>query len=132
MADRPGVDTANLYNDDVLEKELRDALKSEPEIELFKLINKSLRVRAELADTEIIRVMLGKMWGTVADFFEVVTEAPTLAALPHDDPLVLAHQRMKANFEVVSEINNLFKQAGEAEVDLKAIDQMEHETEEPQ
>ena len=81
MADRPSVDTSNVYGDDVLERELRDALKSEPEIELFKLINKSLRVRAELADTETVKIMLSQMWSNVADFFEVVTEVPTLGTV---------------------------------------------------
>lgn len=131
MADHgPEVDTSQLYGDDVLERELRDAMKSEGEIELFKLVAKGLRVRGEVATTETVSIMLSQMWSNVADFFETVTEAPTLAGLAHDHDLVVQHQRMKANFEVVAGINNLFKQASEAEVDLLAADQMADETEE--
>ena len=129
----PSVDSSYIYDDDeVLEKELRDALKSEGEIELFKLINKSLRVRAELADSETVRTMLVGMWENVAAFFEAITAAKTLAGLTHDDDLVVLHQRMLANFDVVSTINGLFKAAKDAEKELIAKDQMDHDTEEIQ
>lgn len=131
MADHgPEVDTSQVYSDDILERELRDAMKSEGEIELFKLVAKGLRVRGEVADSETVSLMLSKMWSNVADFFEIVTEAPTLAGLDHDNELVIRHQRMKANFEVVAGINSLFKQSSEAESELLATDHMGHELEE--
>ena len=133
MADHgPKVDTSQVYDDDVLERELRDALKTEGEIELFKLVNKALAVKRELADTEAVRQMLSGMWSNVAEFFETVTAAPTLAGLSPDDDLVLQHQRMRANFDVVAGINQLFKQASEAEAELVSADQMSHEAEETQ
>ena len=125
----PEVDTSQVYADDVLERELRDALKSEGEIELFKRINKALRVKGELADSETVRQMLADMWENVAEFFEAVTDAKTLAGLANDDELVLQHQLMRANFAVVANVNQLFKEASEAEVELTAVDQMARESE---
>ena len=131
MADHgPEVDTSQVYSDDVLERELRDAMKSAGEIELFKLVAKGMRVRGEVAETECVAIMLSKMWSNVADFFESVTEAETLANLLPDSELVLQHQRMLANFNVVAGINELFKQSSEAEAELTAIDHMSDETDE--
>lgn len=131
MADHgPEVDSSQVYSDDVLERELRDAMKSEGEIELFKLVAVGLRVRGEVATTETVAIMLSKMWSNVADFFESVTEATTLAGLAPDSDLVIQHQRMLANFHVVAEINKLFRQSSEAETELMAIDHMSDQTDE--
>ena len=131
MADHgPAIDTSAIYDDeDVLERELRQALKSEGEIELFKVINRSLQVRQELANTQTVRIMLANMWEGVADFFESVTEAPTLAGLANDHELVVQHQQMKANFAAVGAINELFKDAREAEQELASVDLMTKEVE---
>jgi hypothetical protein len=131
MADHhgPGVDASPLHADQVLERELREALRSEGEIELFKVIQQGLAVRAELQQSAIVRSMLSAMWSTVADFFEAVTAAETLAGLEHNDPLVLHHQRMRANFSVVADVNQSFKKSAEAEEELVAVDDMESEIE---
>ena len=121
----PSVDQSSLMDDQVLERELRDALRSEGEIELFKIIQTSLQVRNELADTASVRVMLSGMWNNVADFFEEIVSAPTLAGLAADNALVAKHQRMLANFAVVSDINQTFKSAVEAEAELRAVDDMD-------
>lgn len=127
----PDVDTSRLYDDDVLEREVQQALGStDREVELFKVINGMLRVKAELATSEFIKIALTGMWANVADFFDTVAEADTLANLPHDHDLVIMHQRMKANFTVVSNINAVFKDAREAENELRANDDMDHVAEE--
>lgn len=125
----PDVDQSALYSDAVMEAELRESMRSEGEIELFKIISRALSVRSELANSVVVKQMLGQMWSMVADFFEAVTEAPTLAGLPHDDPMVLLHQRMLANFTVVAGVNQTLIAAREAEQELRAVDDMEHEIE---
>lgn len=66
--------------------------------------------------------------------FESVTEAPTLANLSHDDPIVCQHQKMLANFTVVADLNQILKAGKEAEDELVSVDHMDHftENEEPQ
>lgn len=124
------IDVGPLTDDAVLERELQQALKSEGEIELFKTVNKALRLRQELAKTEAVRTILAGMWEVVADFFETVTEADTLAGLGHDHKLVILHHKMRANFDCVAAMNATLKQGHEAEDELRAIDQMGHETDE--
>lgn len=123
-------DTSPVYDDEVLAAELRAAMKSEGEIELFKVINRALRVKDELANTEAIRVMLSSMWQNVADFFDGIVEAPSLAMLPHDHELVVRHKDMQAHFRAVASINQVFKDADSAEEQLVANDQMQREQEE--
>ena len=125
----PSVDQSLLMDDGVLEAELRNALRSEGEIELFKAIQTMLQVKNELANSAAVRVMLSGMWTNVADFFDEIVTAPTLVGLAPDDNLVAKHQRMQANFTVVSDINQIFKSAEEAEVELRAVDEMDHERE---
>lgn len=122
-------DVGSIIDDDVLERELQQAMKSEGEIELFKVVNKSLRIRTELANSESVRVMMSLMWGAVANFFEKVTECDTLTGLAPDDPIVTLHQYMQSNFKVVATINATLKAGREAEDELKAIDQMDHDSE---
>jgi hypothetical protein len=130
MADHgPEVDTSAVYADGVMERELREATKSEGEIELFKVVRQSLRVRGELANSEVVKRALSVIWGNVAEFFEAVTEAETLAGLSHDDPIVNHHQRMLANFTVIADINQTLKAGNDAERELTAVDQMSHFTE---
>lgn len=126
----PVVDQSSLMEDGVLEVELRQALKSEGDIELFKAVQLSFQIANELANTASVKIMLSAMWSNVADFFERITEVPTLAGLAHDDPVVIDHQRMLANFEVVASINAIFKAAAEAETELRAADDMGQEIEE--
>ena len=126
----PEVDQTSFHNDPVLERELRQALKSEGEIELFKIVNKRIRIEGELENSETVRLMLGHMWGCVADFFELITEAETIAGLQPGDGLVVAHARMRANFDVVATVNATLKVGREAETELRAIDDMGHEAEE--
>ena len=123
------IDVGPLSDDTVLERELRQALKSSGEIELFKTVNKSLRVRGELADNESVKTILSAMWEIVATFFEKITEADTIAGLDSSHALVLLHQKMRANFDCVALINATLKQGHEAEEELRAMDQMEHEVE---
>lgn len=125
----PSVDQASLMNDEVLELELRGALKSEGEIELFKIVQRKFQIEGELANSAAVRVMLSGMWENVIEFFALMTEAPTLAGLNQDNDLVLHHQRMLANFDVVSDINAVFKAAREAETELRAVDDMGHDIE---
>lgn len=125
----PGVDQSSLMDDDVLERELRSALKSEGEIELFKIIQKMMQVQGELQRSVVVKQMLSGMWGNVIEFFALMTEVPTLAALPPDHDLVIKHQRMIANFDVVADVNAIFKAAREAEAELRAVDDMGHEIE---
>ena len=128
----PDIDTSRLYDDDVLEREVQQALGStDLEVELFKVINKMLRVKGDLQN-ETVKIALAGMWANVADFFDAITTADTLAGLPHDHELVTMHQTMKANFTVVSNINAVFSDAREAETELRALDDMDQEIEEPQ
>ena len=120
-------DVGSLTDDDVLELELRQALKSEGEIELFKIVNKAMRIRGELASSEAVKTIMTAMWTNVADFFEAVTSAETLQNLPNDDKIVLMHQDMRANFNAVALINGSIKDGHEAEKELQAMDHMEHE-----
>lgn len=122
-------DTSPVYEDEVLAAELRAAMKSEGEIELFKQINRMLRVKHELANTETLGTVLAKMWEQVADFFELLAEAPTLAQLPHDHTIVVAHKDMQANFRAVGAINQVFSDAEAAEQQVVAQDQMTREQE---
>lgn len=123
----PDLDNSRLYDDDVLERELQQALGStDREIELFKAINQMLRVKADLQN-ETTKITLAGMWGNVADFFDAVTEADTLIGLAPDHKLVTLHQRMRANFSIVSDINAVFGNAREAEGELRALDDMDHE-----
>jgi hypothetical protein len=126
----PSVDQSFLMEDGVLERELRDALKSEGEIELLKIIQRKFQIENDLANSPIVRQMLSSMWENVIEFFALMTEAPTLVALEPDATLVLQHQRMLANFAVVAGVNAVFKAAKEAEIELRAADDMGHEIEE--
>lgn len=128
----PDLDVSALYDDGVMELELQQALKSEGEIELFKLVQKALRVRGELANSEMVRIILAGMWEDVASFFDAIYSADTLADLSHDSPIVCQHQRMLANFEVIANLNRTLKAGKEAEDELKAIDQMDHTIEDLQ
>ncbi len=125
-------ETGAIYDDDELEFELRQALKTEPEIDLFKTINRAVRLKDELANSEVIKVMLQGMWQNVADFFDQVTNAPTLAGLEPDHPIVVSHKDMQANFRVVAAVNAIFKEANSAEDQLVADDQMTREQEDAQ
>ena len=127
----PGVDQSSLMSDEVLERELRANLKSEGEIELFKVVQKKFQIEADLAGSAIVRTMLHSMWENVIEFFALMTETQTIAGLPPDHDLVLEHQRMRANFDVVASINAIFKAAREAETELRAVDDMGHEIEDP-
>ncbi len=120
-------DESATYSDALLEHELRQAMKTEPEIDLFKVINRSLRVKDELANNETIRIILQDMWTDVAEFFHSMVEADTLAGLKHDDPMVVAHKDMQANFRAVAAVNASFKEAQMAQQQLEASDQMDHE-----
>jgi len=123
-------DTSPVYDDDVLAAELRAAMKTEPEIELFKVINRAMRVKDELANTETIRTMLQHFWQNVAEFFDEVVEADTLARLPHDHSIVVRHKDMQAHFRAVSAINAVFTDADAAEEQVVAVDEMQREQEE--
>jgi hypothetical protein len=118
--------------DGVLERELREALKSEGEIELFKIVQQMFQIEGELANSAAVKQMLSGMWQNVIEFFALMTETPTLAGLAPDHDLVLQHQRMLANFIVVANVNAVFKAAREAETELRAVDDMGHEIEDPQ
>jgi len=125
----PGVDQSSLMSDDVLERELRDNLKSEGEIELFKVVQKKFQIEGDLANSAVVRTMLYGMWANAIEFFALMTETKTLAGLAPDDDLVLEHQRMRANFDVVASVNAIFKAAREAETELRAVDDMGHDIE---
>ncbi len=126
----PELDDSRLYDDSVLERELQEALGSnDREVHLFKVINKMLRVKRDL-QSETTKIMLTGMWGNVADFFDAVVGADTLIGLAPDDKLVTLHQRMKANFSVVSDVNAVFGEAREAESELRSADDMDNEIEE--
>lgn len=128
----PPVDQSSLMTDGVLERELREALKSEGEIELFKVVQQMFQIQGELANTAVVKQMLAGMWENVIEFFALMTETSTLAGLPPDDELVLQHQRMLANFAVVAGVNAVFKAAREAENELRAVDDMGQEIEDSQ
>ena len=128
----PDVDQSSLMADGVLERELRDALKSEGEIELFKIIQHMFQIDGELAKSVIVRQMLSGMWENVIEFFALMTETTTLAGLAPDNDLVVQHQRMLANFNVVAGINAVYKAAREAETELRAVDDMGQEREDDQ
>lgn len=117
------------YDDNELELELRNALKSEPEIELFKIINRAMLVKDELANSPAIRAILQDQWRTVAEFFDRITNAPTLAGLPGDHELVVLHKDMQANFRAVASVNAIFKEAIAAEEQVLTFDQMAREQE---
>jgi len=123
-------DVGSIIDDDVLERELQQAMKSEGEIELFKIVNKSLRIRGELANSESVRVMMSLMWANVADFFDAVTNCTSLQDLAAENHVVALHHEMRANFKVVATINATIKAGREAENELRAVDQMEHDSEE--
>ena len=125
----PSVDQSSLMSDGILERELREALKSEGEIELFKIVQQMFQIQGELANTAVVKQMLHGMWDNVIEFFALMTETKTLAGLDPNDELVLQHQRMLANFAVVANVNAVFKAAREAETELRAVDDMEHEIE---
>lgn len=130
----PDIDTSALYADGVMERELREATRSEGEIELFKIVQQSMRIRGELANSAIIKNMMSAMWNNVAEFFESVTAAETLANLSYDDPIVCRHQKMLANFTVIADLNQILKAGKEAETELVSVDHMEQFTdnEDPQ
>ena len=128
----PDVDQSSLMADGVLERELRDALKSEGEIELFKIIQHMFQIDGELAKSVIVRQMLSGMWENVIEFTALMTETPSISGLAPDHDLVLQHQRMLANFDVVAGVNAVFKAAREAETELRAADDMGHEIEDLQ
>jgi len=118
-----------IYSDMELEAELRLALKSEPEIDLFKEINKAMRVKDELANNESVKAIVRDMWKNVADFMDSIINADTLAGLTHKDQLVVSHKDMQANFRAVAAINAVFKDADMAEAALSAQDEMQREQE---
>ena len=122
-------ETGPIYDDAELEAELRGALKSEPEIELFKVINKAMRVKDELANNEAIKAIVRDMWQNVAEFFDAIVNHGSLAQLAEDDPIVVAHKDMQANFRAVAAVNMVFKDAKVAEEQLIAADQMSREQE---
>jgi hypothetical protein len=130
MADDLDVDVGPLTDDLVLERELRQALKSEGEIELFKAVNKRLRIGGELVNSEVLQGAVNAMWDQVGEFFDKLTVAPTIALLEPDHELVAAFHRMQANFEVIAGINATLKAGREAEEELQAIDDMTHDAEE--
>ena len=120
-------ETGPMYDDQELEIELRHALKSEPEIELFKEINRAVRVKDELANNETIKAILQDQWRTVADFFDAIVHIGSLQDLQSDHPLVTAHKDMQAGFRAVASVNMIFKNANSAEAQLVATDQLERE-----
>lgn len=126
------IELGEIYSDVELERELRLAMKTEPEIDLFKTINKALRVREELVASEAVQAVLQSMWQNVADFYARVIEADHLIGLPADHELVIAHLDMKADFRAVAAVNLLFKDSKTAELALVASDQMTREQEDLQ
>lgn len=128
----PGLqpDLSKVYDDSELEKELRMALKSEPEIDLFKSINRAMRVKDELANNEAVKTIVRDMWTNVAEFFDQVVNIGSIQELPHSHDLVVAHKDMQANFRAVAAINGIFKESTIAEQTLLAEDQMNREQQE--
>lgn len=127
----PGLqrDQSDLYDDVELEKELRMALKTEPQIDLFKTINNAMRVKDELANNQAVKTIVRDMWTNVAEFFDEIVKVGSIQDLPHDHDLVVAHKDMQANFRAVAAINGIFKEATVAEQTLLAEDQMNREQE---
>mgnify|MGYP001813377987 CR=1 FL=1 len=125
------LDPEEFFEDRVLERELRESMRSEEEIDLFKLVRDSIAIRGELAESKALKVVLAGMWENVADFFERVTEAETLAMLPVNDELVIAHNNMRADFAAVARINATLKAAREAEVELMTRDMETEQLEDP-
>ena len=123
------VDSGPVFDDIELERELRAAMKGEPEIALFKTINRALRVKDELANTEAVRAILNPMWETVAEFFQRIVDADTLQGLDEHHEIVVLHKDMQANFRAVAAINQVFKESNLAEEQLLAMDQMQQEQE---
>jgi len=122
-------ETGAIYNDVELERELRLAMKTEPEIDLFKTINKAMRIKDELANNESVKALLQSMWRNVEDFYALIIEADNIIGLEPSHDLVVAHLDMKANFRAVAAINMVFKDSEAAEIALVATDQMTREQE---
>lgn len=121
-------DRARFYEDDVqLEKELRAAMRSDEEIDLFKTVRRALAVRDELANSEVVQLVVGTMWEQVAEFAENLFAADTICNLPPDHELVLAHTRMRANIDAVARINGVITEGKAAEQQLVANDELERE-----
>lgn len=128
----PSVDQSSLMSDEVLERELRETLRSEGEIELFKVVQQKFQIESDLRNSAVAKQMLSGMWANVIEFFALMTEIKTLAGLAPDNDLVLRHQRMLANFDVVAGVNAIFKASREAEIELRAVDDMDREREDSQ
>lgn len=97
-------------------------MRSEETINLFRVVRDNLQIKNELANTKTLQVVLGQMWGNVADFFDLICTADNLAMLPVDHDLVKKHARMRADFDAVAAINATFKDAAEAIEELEAED----------
>ncbi len=110
------------YDDRILERELASAMRSEETINLFKVVRDNLQIKNELANTNVLQVILGQMWGNVADFFDLICTIDSLAGLEPNSPLVVKHARMRADFDAVAAINGTFKDAAEAVAELEAED----------
>lgn len=115
-------DDIDWFDDRILERELASAMRSEETINLFRVVRDNLQIKNELANTKTLQVVLGQMWGNVADFFDLICTADNLAMLPVDHDLVKKHARMRADFDAVAAINATFKDAAEAIEELEAED----------
>lgn len=127
------MDETNFFEDKTLERELREAMRSEEEISLFRVVRDNLQVKDELANSKSVQVILSGMWSAVADFFDAICAADTIAGLAANDELVIRHARMRANFDAVAAINQSFKDARLAEEQLTAedLDRQQNEDIEP-
>lgn len=128
------IDSGPVYDDDILERELKQSMKVEgrEDIELFKQVTAGIRLREELAGSEVAKIALRDMWEKVANFFDMLSTAPTIAGLSVNDALVVAHSDMQANFRVVAAINEALKVSLDAEQQVCAMDDMSKPVEETQ
>ena len=117
------------YDDSVLERELASAMRSEETINLFKVVRDNLQIKNELANTKTLQVVLGQMWGNVADYFDLICSTDNIAMLPVEHDLVKKHARMRADFDAIAAINDTFKAAAEAIEELEAEDMARNEIE---
>jgi len=117
-------DIGTIYDDQELERELRQALRSEGEIELFKVIREGMAVGDELINNPVIQAIVTDMWRVVAEFFDEIVNADTLQGMTHECKLVVMHKDMQSNFRAVAAINAKLKAAKVAEEHLVSEDQM--------
>lgn len=119
------MDERQTYDDQTLERELREALRGEAEIGLFKQVRDRYRVKDELANSAVIKAIVQEIWDNCANFFEEIVSAPSLIGLGPTDDLVKMHYRMQADWRSISAINRKLIEGRLAEEDLVAEDQMD-------